>query len=155
MPYREPGVYYCLDCGKVYCWKQSLQHHKHLEYGKAPPVHCPFCHHCTKWKADLKNHILYKHGIKFKFKDVMHKWCDFALKLLSCEIYVQNICFCNKGKALYWCNRGSCIFPFHVYVILPDQHLAYIPSCRTLEISCNLKPIWSWSHGLLQIYFDI
>ncbi|XP_072155919.1 longitudinals lacking protein, isoforms A/B/D/L-like [Bemisia tabaci] len=59
--YPTPMVYQCPDCGKAYNYKTSLSRHIRFECGKAPQFVCPFCHHRTKHKSSLLNHISSRH----------------------------------------------------------------------------------------------
>ena len=58
---KTPGVFPCVDCGKVFKWKANLYQHRKLECGKEPQFQCPHCHHRSKRRADLVRHISTRH----------------------------------------------------------------------------------------------
>ncbi|XP_055379947.1 longitudinals lacking protein, isoforms N/O/W/X/Y-like [Condylostylus longicornis] len=51
----------CDQCGKPYKIKGSLKRHKIYECGVVPSLQCNYCTHRSKYKSDLKKHVLQKH----------------------------------------------------------------------------------------------
>lgn len=60
---REPnGMYVCSTCGKSYKIKGSLRRHLNYECGVTPTLSCRYCPHKSKYKSDLRKHIVQKHA---------------------------------------------------------------------------------------------
>ncbi|XP_055919144.1 longitudinals lacking protein, isoforms A/B/D/L isoform X6 [Eupeodes corollae] len=60
---REPtGKYVCPTCGKSYKIKGSLKRHRSYECGVTPNLSCRYCPHKSKYKSDLRKHIVQKHA---------------------------------------------------------------------------------------------
>lgn len=55
-----PGLFPCVECGKVYRYYRNLCTHRH-ECGQEPRFHCPYCPLRTKTKSNLKRHVTLKH----------------------------------------------------------------------------------------------
>ena len=49
--------YVCVECGRSYMYKYTLQRHMKLECGKEPNIQCPHCPYRTKRNEDLKKHM--------------------------------------------------------------------------------------------------
>lgn len=58
--------YKCIQCGRIYMWKSTLQRHMKFECGKEPNIHCPYCPYRTKRSDELKKHMRKIHHIKTK-----------------------------------------------------------------------------------------
>ncbi|XP_055837247.1 longitudinals lacking protein, isoforms H/M/V isoform X4 [Episyrphus balteatus] len=60
---REPaGMHVCPTCGKSYKIKGSLKRHRSYECGVTPNLSCRYCPHKSKYKSDLRKHIVQKHA---------------------------------------------------------------------------------------------
>lgn len=53
----------CDQCHKSYRVRGSLQRHKKYECGRGPTQFCQFCPHTTKYRHDLKKHMLQRHKV--------------------------------------------------------------------------------------------
>nr|XP_022903211.1 longitudinals lacking protein, isoforms A/B/D/L isoform X7 [Onthophagus taurus] len=61
---RIKGNFTCLQCGRMYVRKDSLQRHLTYECGKEPQFQCPFCPQRTKRKTHQIRHIKRQHKDK-------------------------------------------------------------------------------------------
>ncbi|XP_044747977.1 longitudinals lacking protein, isoforms A/B/D/L isoform X10 [Coccinella septempunctata] len=61
---RIRGNFECLQCGRHYIRKDSLQRHLTYECGKEPQFQCPFCPQRCKRKAHQMRHIIRQHKDK-------------------------------------------------------------------------------------------
>lgn len=48
-------------CARAYKVQRSLRRHMQIECGKAPKHKCPYCDHCTKYRASILKHIVNIH----------------------------------------------------------------------------------------------
>lgn len=60
-PVRPEYPFIC-SCGKSYKIKGSLKRHQSYECGVTPSLTCEYCTHKSKYKSDLRKHILQKHA---------------------------------------------------------------------------------------------
>lgn len=58
---KANGKFTCLQCGRSYMRKDSLQRHVHWECNKEPQFQCPFCPQRCKRKAHWLRHIRRQH----------------------------------------------------------------------------------------------
>lgn len=61
---RIRGNFECVQCGRHYIRKDSLQRHLTYECNKEPQFPCPFCPQKCKRKAHQMRHILRQHKDK-------------------------------------------------------------------------------------------
>ncbi|KAF2905477.1 hypothetical protein ILUMI_00697 [Ignelater luminosus] len=61
---RKRGHFECLQCGRSYGRKDSLQRHLMYECGKEPQFQCPFCPQKFKRKTHQVRHIKRQHKDK-------------------------------------------------------------------------------------------
>lgn len=62
--HRIRGRFGCIQCGRIYIRKDSLQRHLTYECGKEPQFQCPFCPQKCKRKAHRMRHIRRQHKDK-------------------------------------------------------------------------------------------
>lgn len=60
-PVKQEYPFIC-SCGKSYKIKGSLKRHQSYECGVIPSLNCKYCTHKSKYKSDLRKHILQKHA---------------------------------------------------------------------------------------------
>lgn len=58
----KPEYPFVCSCGKSYKIKGSLKRHQSYECGVIPSLTCKYCPHKSKYKSDLRKHILQKHA---------------------------------------------------------------------------------------------
>lgn len=58
----KPEYPFVCSCGKSYKIKGSLKRHQSYECGVIPSLTCKYCPHKSKYKSDLRKHILQKHS---------------------------------------------------------------------------------------------
>lgn len=58
----KPEYPFVCSCGKSYKIKGSLKRHQSYECGVTPSLTCEYCTHKSKYKSDLRKHILQKHA---------------------------------------------------------------------------------------------
>ncbi|KAF2901426.1 hypothetical protein ILUMI_04759 [Ignelater luminosus] len=68
---RITHEYQCFTCGRYYKYIQSLRLHIKMGCGKEPKYFCKVneCPYKTKWKGNLKGHLIGKHGIEVALID--------------------------------------------------------------------------------------
>lgn len=59
--YTDASIFQCIRCGRLYKSKRSLRRHVNVECGKEAALKCPFCNHCSKYKASITKHVKYLH----------------------------------------------------------------------------------------------
>ncbi|KAF6197384.1 hypothetical protein GE061_020268 [Apolygus lucorum] len=53
----------CSSCSRVYCHKKDMMRHSKI-CGKDPQQACPYCSYITRYKGNLKSHIMFRHPEK-------------------------------------------------------------------------------------------
>ncbi|XP_052122597.1 longitudinals lacking protein isoform X6 [Frankliniella occidentalis] len=67
------GRFECVDCGRVYNWRQSYRRHRRLECGRLPTLQCPKCPYQSKRKDHMLTHVTRQHEA---FPDFVFESCD-------------------------------------------------------------------------------
>ena len=58
---RDPGIFPCPGCKKMYRYRRNMLSHFRLECGQMPQLQCGYCSYRSKKKYDLKRHIKNRH----------------------------------------------------------------------------------------------
>lgn len=61
VPGRDPGIFPCPGCRKLYRYRRNMLSHLRLECGQIPQLKCDYCSYRSKKKYDLKRHIRIRH----------------------------------------------------------------------------------------------
>jgi len=69
-----PRKFSCENCGKPYVSKRTAWYHRKYECGKEPQFQCPYCHHKSKIKGNMRRHIGIRHPEHYLSYIEKNKW---------------------------------------------------------------------------------
>lgn len=127
--FSTPTTYQCDMCERSYKYMKNLKAHKKYECGKEPQFSCPFvqCSCKFKLKRNLKAHILLKHKVFWKIKQLVY-FCYFFRHILLNWILVSQTFWRIHTK---YSEMKKCISFWHIEL--------------TSNISNLLQKKWGWN----------